>query len=122
MHSPTVGSWEGAVSYERGTPVLRGRAVLQKWTIRSTNDRKTHREDSPDGRVCPADVDSAGTRLFGLTDLVRQEYFPLHSWRICTVIDSGRGTTRAEDAQGTPFPSHISPSMLVYEENPGMST
>ena len=39
------------------------------------------------------------------------------------VIDSGlvgstaeRGATRAEDAQGTPFPSHISPSILAYED------
>ena len=30
---------------------------------------------------------------------------------------SGRGTARAEDAQGTPTQSHISPSVLVYEEN-----
>jgi len=30
---------------------------------------------------------------------------------------SGRGTTRAEDAQGTPTQSHISPSILVYEDN-----
>jgi len=29
---------------------------------------------------------------------------------------SGRGTTRAEDAQGTPTQSHISPSILEYEE------
>jgi len=29
---------------------------------------------------------------------------------------NGRGTTRAEDAQGTPTQSHISPSILVYEE------
>ena len=29
---------------------------------------------------------------------------------------SGRGTTRAEDAQGTPTQSHISPSVLVYEK------
>jgi len=29
---------------------------------------------------------------------------------------SGRGTTRTEDAQGTPTQSHISPSKLVYEE------
>jgi len=28
----------------------------------------------------------------------------------------GRGSTRAEDAQGTPTQSHISPSILVYEE------
>ena len=28
----------------------------------------------------------------------------------------GRGATRAEDAQGTPTQSHISPSILVYEE------
>ena len=32
------------------------------------------------------------------------------------MIDSGRGTTRAEDAQGTPTQSHISPSIRVYEE------
>ena len=30
---------------------------------------------------------------------------------------SGRGATRAEDAPGTPTQSHISPSILVYEEN-----
>ena len=28
-----------------------------------------------------------------------------------------RGTTRAEDAQGTPTQSHISPNILVYEDN-----
>ena len=28
---------------------------------------------------------------------------------------SGRGTTRADDAQGTPTQSHMSPSILVYE-------
>jgi len=29
---------------------------------------------------------------------------------------SGRGAARAEDAQGTPTQSHISPSILVYED------
>ena len=29
---------------------------------------------------------------------------------------SGRGTTRAKDAQGTPTRSHISPIKLVYED------
>ena len=41
--------------------------------------------------------------------------------RLPGVIDSGfsgRGATRAEDVQGTPTQSHISPSILVYEENP----
>jgi len=33
--------------------------------------------------------------------------------RLCVV---GRGTKRAEDAQGTPTQSHISPSILVYED------
>ena len=28
----------------------------------------------------------------------------------------GGGTARAEDAQGTPTQSHISPSILVYED------
>ena len=30
---------------------------------------------------------------------------------------SDRGTTRADDAQGPPTQSHISPTILVYEEN-----
>jgi len=34
------------------------------------------------------------------------------------VLIAGRGDARAEDAQGTPTQSHISPSVLVYEENP----
>ena len=29
-----------------------------------------------------------------------------------SMVDSGRGTTRAEDAQGTPTQSHMSPSIL----------
>ena len=29
---------------------------------------------------------------------------------------SGRGTTTADDAQGTPTQSHISPSILIYED------
>ena len=31
-------------------------------------------------------------------------------------LNCGRGTTRAEDAQGTPTQSNISPSILVYED------
>ena len=35
----------------------------------------------------------------------------------CRVIDSGLvGSTRAEDAQGTPTQSHVSPNILVYED------
>ena len=30
---------------------------------------------------------------------------------------SGRGAARAEDAQGTPTQSQVSPSILVYEDN-----
>jgi len=37
------------------------------------------------------------------------------------VIDSGRDAVRAEDAQGTPPQSHISPSILVREEISGHS-
>ena len=35
--------------------------------------------------------------------------------------ESGRGTERADDAQGTRTQSHISPSILVYEEYPPVS-
>ena len=36
------------------------------------------------------------------------------------MIDSGvgKGAARAEDARGTPTQSHISPSVLVYEDDP----
>ena len=34
-----------------------------------------------------------------------------------TSLDRLRGTTRAEDARGTPDQNHISPSILVYEDN-----
>jgi len=33
-------------------------------------------------------------------------------------LRAGRGTTRAKDAQGTPTQSHISTSILVYEDHP----
>ena len=33
---------------------------------------------------------------------------------------SGRGVERAEYAQGTPTQSHISPSILVYEDKKGV--
>jgi len=34
------------------------------------------------------------------------------------MLDAGRVTTRAEDAQGTPTQSHISTSILEYEDKP----
>ena len=33
------------------------------------------------------------------------------------MIDSGSGTTRAENAQGSPTQSHITPSILIHEDN-----
>ena len=32
------------------------------------------------------------------------------------LIDSGRNAARAEDSQGTPAQSRLSPSILVYED------
>ena len=32
-------------------------------------------------------------------------------------LNSGRGTARVQDAQGTPTQSHVSPIILVYEDN-----
>ena len=40
---------------------------------------------------------------------------PLGMWTTLSWDLSGRGTTRAEDVQGTPAQDHISPSILVYE-------
>jgi hypothetical protein len=51
---------------------------------------------------------------------------PSHSlnWRggFWEVKTSGRGTTRAEDAQGTPNQSYISPSVLVHEGDGGVES
>jgi len=41
-----------------------------------------------------------------------------HSWNFTYARDlSGRGSTRAEDAQGTPTQSHISPNIQVNEDS-----
>jgi len=37
------------------------------------------------------------------------------------LVCSGRGTARAEDAQGKPTQSHISPIVLVYEDEVSLS-
>ena len=60
--------------------------------------------------ICPTTVDSPGTSPTRLEPgLIRAKY------------TSGRGAARAEHAQGTPTQSHISPSILVYEEQLGLS-
>ena len=41
----------------------------------------------------------------------------IHCFRFQILMKSGRGAARAEDAQGTPTQSHISPNILAYEEN-----
>ena len=46
-------------------------------------------------------------------------YYRQHAPSAALFITDDRlreGTARAEDAQGTPAQSHISPSILVYEE------
>ena len=43
-------------------------------------------------------------------------------WRGRRKECSGRRTARAEDAQGTPTQSHISPSIRVYEDSGGFGT
>ena len=45
--------------------------------------------------------------------LTKHSAWLIESWLVCF----GRGTTRAEDAQGTPTQRHISPSILVYEDD-----
>ena len=47
-------------------------------------------------------------------------FIPVQVQHLFEMIDSGlvrRGTTRAEDAQGTPTQSHASPSILAYEDD-----
>ena len=47
-------------------------------------------------------------------------FIPVQVLHLFGMIDSGlvgRGTTRAEDAQGIPTQSHESPSILAYEDD-----
>ena len=84
------------VSVWRGTPEKTGR-----WFRRgagTTWSRKSYGETERVDAICVRD--SRLTRR-GTT----------HSRDL-----SGRGAARAEDAQGTPTQSHISPSILVYED------
>ena len=55
----------------------------------------------------PAGIPTKGPPVWGLEGLPK-------------MIDSGRGNTPAEDAQGTPTQSCISPSILVYEDERGV--
>ena len=54
--------------------------------------------------------------LFNLTIRMKSSRRCLRGGIDARVVDSGRGTTRAEDAQGTPTQIQISPSILVYED------
>ena len=63
------------------------------------------------GGVCTRKIDSS-LKLFELSIfVVKATTHTRHSREL-----SGRGAARAEDAQGTPTQSHISPSILLYEE------
>ena len=54
------------------------------------------------GAGCMAMIDSAGAGCMAMID--------------SGLVGSGRGTARAEDAQGIPTQSHVSPSILVYKD------
>jgi len=62
--------------------------------------------------------DRPGTKTTTSTYSIVQLPHLLHYFCIDRHL-SGRGTARAEDAQGTPTQSHTSPSILVYEDNLG---
>ena len=60
-------------------------------------------------------LDDSGTQLTNYYELQPESRPHFRSKR--TPVAVGRGAARAEDAQGTPTQSHISPSVLVYQEN-----
>ena len=85
---------------ERSTPSGRGGGILTQDTrLRNRVVEGARRAGDRPALVARG---SRGTMFMSIRDRLRV---------------SGRGTTRAEDAQGTPTKSHISPSVLVYEEN-----
>ena len=75
-------------------------------------------ESCPDDGWCPEWC----SEVFGIPDLF--DPFSFSGKVLCADhhqfdnSTAGRGTARAEDAQGTPTQSHISPSILVYEGYP----
>ena len=91
----TIGPWGGVVSYEQGTP------VNPNPELRVSSTTLTRRVEL--------------TCLVKLTDGLRVGCFNGISF-ITSTGASGRGAARAEDAQGTPTQSQISPSILVHEE------
>jgi len=56
-----------------------------------------------------------GTTIF-IPESGNENYYSSVLLVIVEHLGSGRGPPRAEHAEGTPTPSHISPSILVYEE------
>jgi hypothetical protein len=99
--------------------IARDRAAIAKHALQENNFAPPARPDAAQrARTVrhspPLDLHPSGS--FGSepgceSPLVSSNLSP---WRTAAVF--GRGAARAEDAQGTPTQSHISPSILVYEE------
>ena len=57
-----------------------------------------------------------GRQEEGVADHALRDEIRLACTHRACQLDGHASTTRAEDAQGTPTQSHVSPSILVYEE------
>jgi len=105
---PYGGRREVGVSYKRGTPVREVAQSLEReaYTLwEGLHVTRKYRGRSMQ-HTCSRHAAWDFRRVGWLT-----RRGSTHSWDL-----SGRGTTGAEDAQGTPTQSHISPSLLVYED------
>ena len=67
-------------------------------------------------RTCPESKEEEEEQRCGVGFRV-WDIFQTYGLGVGDILRVGRGTARAEDAQGTPTQSHISPSILVYEDN-----
>ena len=55
------------------------------------------------------------TKIISMVKWIRTSRFAIKNSRsVSGVTDAGRGSTRAENAQGTPTQSHVSPSIFLY--------
>ena len=82
----------------------------------SKEEEEEEEESNPKSAKCQLPKPQTLTPGADVLELL-STYMYTYTLRYHSIVDRLRvGTTRAEDAQGTPTQSHISPRILVYED------
>jgi hypothetical protein len=95
-------------------------AILAKKLTKNRTDGSNTRPEIADMPLATRTPSAAlGLRGYSKVDTLRLWYKPVNFGATIDsgLVDPGSGAARAEDAEGTPTQSHISPSVLVYQNN-----